>query len=194
MSAGTMDRRVRKTRNTLRLCLGKLLQEKPIQNISVKEISELADINRGTFYLHYKDVYDLLAHTEQELFEQYSELLERHSSLNESAIALFEDLLNMIQENTDLVRVLLGPNGDLQFLNQLRDLFRIKIIEPWAKNMFRTPPEDQQFFYTYIIDGSIGIIKLWVQTESDIPAKELAKMITQYALEGAAGLGMSIPG
>jgi AcrR family transcriptional regulator len=52
MAAENMDRRVRKTRTMLRLCLARLLKEKKIQEISVKEISEMADINRGTFYLH----------------------------------------------------------------------------------------------------------------------------------------------
>ena len=77
MAAENMDRRVRKTRTMLRLCLAKLLKEKKIQEISVKEISEMADINRGTFYLHYRDVFDLLESIENDLFRQFTELMER---------------------------------------------------------------------------------------------------------------------
>ena len=55
-----MDRRVRKTRESLITALITLLEKKNINEISVRELSELADINRGTFYLHYKDPYDML--------------------------------------------------------------------------------------------------------------------------------------
>ena len=79
MAAENMDRRVRKTRTMLRLCLAKLLKEKKIQEISVKEISEMADINRGTFYLHYRDVYDLLSSIEADMFCQFNAILERNA-------------------------------------------------------------------------------------------------------------------
>ncbi len=55
-----LDRRVRKTRRQLKECLTRLLKEKKIQDITVRELAEMADINRGTFYLHYKDVFDLM--------------------------------------------------------------------------------------------------------------------------------------
>ena len=51
----TIDRRIRKTRRLLRECLTALLKEKKVQDITVREIADMADINRGTFYLHYKD-------------------------------------------------------------------------------------------------------------------------------------------
>lgn len=53
-----MDRRVRKTRALLLQGLVKMMENHDIQDISVKELTELVDINRGTFYLHYDDIYD----------------------------------------------------------------------------------------------------------------------------------------
>ena len=52
MKGETLDRRIRKTRRVIRQCLTELLKTKRIQDITVREISEKADINRGTFYLH----------------------------------------------------------------------------------------------------------------------------------------------
>lgn len=60
-----VDRRVRKTKRQLRQALTQLLQQKPIKDITVREIADLVDINRGTFYLHYKDVYDMLEQIEK---------------------------------------------------------------------------------------------------------------------------------
>ena len=63
-----MDRRVRKTRALLLQGLVKMLETHDIQDISVKELTELVDINRGTFYLHYDDIYDMLHKIEDEMF------------------------------------------------------------------------------------------------------------------------------
>ena len=54
------DRRVRKTKKQLRMALTTLMMEKSVGEITVREIAELADVNRGTFYAHYTDIYDLL--------------------------------------------------------------------------------------------------------------------------------------
>lgn len=60
MGEETVDRRVRKTKKQLRECLTRLLKEKKVQDITVRELTDMADLNRGTFYLHYRDVFDLL--------------------------------------------------------------------------------------------------------------------------------------
>ena len=54
------DRRVRRTKKMLTQALTQLMQEKQIKEITVKELTDLADMNRGTFYLYYRDVYDML--------------------------------------------------------------------------------------------------------------------------------------
>ena len=82
MKEATVDRRVRKTKKILRECLTQLLKEKKIQDITVRELTEMADLNRGTFYLHYKDVFDLLEQTEEELLTAFRQLLNRLNSKN----------------------------------------------------------------------------------------------------------------
>ena len=59
------DRRVRRTKKLLTQALTQLLQEKQINEITVKELTDLADMNRGTFYLYYKDMFDMLEKIEE---------------------------------------------------------------------------------------------------------------------------------
>ncbi len=54
------DRRVRKTKSAIKHAFIQLLKEQNIENITVQDIADKADINRGTFYLHYEDKYLLL--------------------------------------------------------------------------------------------------------------------------------------
>ena len=78
------DRRVRKTRAILKQSLITLMKEKSIKHITVKELCEQSDINRGTFYLHYSDVFDLFEQVETEFFNNLKEVLDknRHDSTN----------------------------------------------------------------------------------------------------------------
>ena len=67
MDGRGVDRRVKKTKKQLRQALMDLMTEKPSKSISVRELAERADINRGTFYIHYQDVNDLLQRLEDEM-------------------------------------------------------------------------------------------------------------------------------
>ena len=79
MTSEKTDRRVRKTRKLLIEGLTQLLKEKSINEISVRELSDLVDINRGTFYLHYKDIFDMLTQIENDLFKELDTLFSSHS-------------------------------------------------------------------------------------------------------------------
>ena len=108
MGTEGMDRRVRKTRKQLRDCLILLLKEKKIQDITVRELTEMADLNRGTFYLHYKDVFDLLEQTETELLTEFYGLVSRHSAsdLKQGLSELFYEIYCLVYDNSALVEIL----------------------------------------------------------------------------------------
>ena len=110
MHGTTIDRRVKKTKKQLRLALMHLMTQKSAKSISVRELAEQADINRSTFYIHYKDVNDLLLHLEDEMAERLSELCRRHDPKDSmtGGYPFLTDLYAFIQENADLCKVLLG--------------------------------------------------------------------------------------
>lgn len=194
MSGEILDRRVRKTRSTLRKCLAQLLAEKKIQEISVKEISEMADINRGTFYLHYKDIYDLLSSIETEIFEQFSAILDKHDfeDVRENPLNIMTDLFVLVSENADLTRILLGPNGDIQFLTRLLNAFQEKALDPWVKHAGPEKANDAFYWSSYTTQGCIGIIKAWLDSGMNCPPEEAAMMVAKLVILGASSL-FSIP-
>ena len=102
------DRRVRYTKQAIRDGFLRLLAEKPIEKISVTEICREADINRGTFYAHYSDPYEL----KRSLEDQLSDALAQR--LQESGLKRLTSLqtLRLLSENRELCRVFAGPYGD----------------------------------------------------------------------------------
>lgn len=99
------DRRVRYTKQAIRDGFLRLLAEKPIEKISVTEICREADINRGTFYAHYSDPYEL----KRSLEDQLSDALAQR--LQESGLKRLTSLqtLRLLSENRELCRRLCRP-------------------------------------------------------------------------------------
>ncbi len=69
------DRRVKKTEKALAEALSTLLVNKKIQAITIRELTETADVHRSTFYTHYKDIYDLYDQLESNFFRDLNEIL-----------------------------------------------------------------------------------------------------------------------
>ncbi|MDN6618009.1 MAG: TetR/AcrR family transcriptional regulator, partial [Enterococcus sp.] len=71
-----MDRRTIKTRTAIKSAFLAILKEKSINKITISELSEKANIGRGTFYLHYHDLYDLYESIEQDLYAELVEIFD----------------------------------------------------------------------------------------------------------------------
>ena len=172
--------------NGLRTCLATLLMKKKIQDITVTELTDLADLNRGTFYLHYKDVYDLLESLEEQMFIQFNTILDEYltpSSLPDTV--LFEKIFAFIEENQDLSRILLGPNGDINYLNRIKQTLRQRLL----------PPEDIQSqssinydaLFAYSISGFLGLLDYWFDTGMKATIPEMAHLANQLISTGTRG-------
>lgn len=75
-----MDKRVMKTRRAIHSAMTRLLAEKPIEEITVTELSEKAEINRKTFYSYYSNVYMVAEEMEDEIVERFEETLRGSTS------------------------------------------------------------------------------------------------------------------
>lgn len=158
------DRRVIKTERMINSALMELLKEKSVREIKVSEISELADINRGTFYLHYRDVYDILERIEGDMFDSFNRLLDSHpvSELDQSAIPFLRDIYGFLSEYHEMCRALLGPHGDPAFAERLHKL----VCEKCAgfRGSFTEDGSEADFDYRYYfaVGGIMGIVRRWI--------------------------------
>lgn len=166
MSTEAVDRRVRRTRKQLRECLVTLLKQKKVQDITVRELTELADLNRGTFYLHYKDVFDLLEKTESELLDDFNQLVMKHDAedLKKHPYGIFVEIYTLAYDNADLVEILLGENGDLNFLNRLKQLIRDKCLHDWMEVVRTESTAVFDAYFAFIVSGCLGLVQHWLKT------------------------------
>ena len=192
MSTDSIDRRVRKTRRQLRECLISLLKEKKVQDITVRELTDMADLNRGTFYLHYKDVFDLLEKTEAELQDEFNQLVLKHDAvdLKQRQAMILNEIYSQIYENADLIEIRMGENGELHFVNSLKKLIREKCVKNWMKVLRTGNPAVFDAFISYIGSGCVGLVQYWLQTGLKETPEQMAKLTGQIITQGSEVLEM----
>jgi AcrR family transcriptional regulator len=123
--AGKVDRRVRKTKAQLREGLARLMLQKSIKEITVKELVDEVDINRSTFYLHYTDIYQMLQQIEEDALEEITQVMQNYtidSNNTEGAFYFIVQFFNILDSNKELCLALLGPHGDMAFVERIEKL------------------------------------------------------------------------
>ena len=183
------DRRVRKTKAQLREGLAHLMLEKSIKEITVKELVDKVDINRSTFYLHYADIYQMLQQIEEEALENITHILENcpvDFSNNESTLEFVTKFFAILDSDKDLCRALLGPHGDMAFVEQIENL----LAGIFLKHLPGTFPKNDsnlKYAYAFILNGCVGLIKTWLSQpvqESPAHMAELTCRLIENATQG----------
>lgn len=184
-----IDRRVRKTKQQLQDGFIQLRKKKDLKDITVKELCELTDLNRGTFYLHYKDIYDLSEQLESSLFISLQDVLDKHSldyenNLTNSPKPLLRDILQLIKDNADFCTMLLSDTGEITFINKLKKLV-LDIVFKKCINIFDFNKEEHfTYSYNFILYGCIGIIDSWLLNGLKESPEEIAQLTSKMILDG----------
>jgi len=172
-----VDRRVIKTRRQLKKGLAALMKEKSVNQITVKELVEEVDINRSTFYLHFKDIQDLLREIEENMEAQIKRAIEEHPivSGNENAFYFIEDMFRVLDEEREISKALIGPNGDMGFIHRIERIIKENSRETLEK-MFQGKKEDLKYFYAFCLSGCLGLVKVWLNEGEEKSPEEMAQM------------------
>jgi AcrR family transcriptional regulator len=186
MEEKPVDRRVRKTKRQLRLALMQLMSEKNVKDISVRELAAIADINRGTFYIHYKDVYDLLSQLEEEMAQGLIKVCRAHHA-EESSGSTFpylNDLYRFIKENADLCRVLLGANGDKAYTDRICQILRDEHLYDFVRYFYPGDESLMNYFCSFIISGNLSLALRWINTGMQESPEEMAVLAGEIIMHG----------
>jgi AcrR family transcriptional regulator len=184
------DLRVRRTRKLLQQALIEAASEKGFAHVTVRDIAERAMVNRATFYRHYEDKYDLLAH----YIEELSELIdsnEGETSPGEQPLPSLDTpppglakLLRHMQANVDFYRVMLGKQGDptfcaQSFRNYIEQGYRRILSSQAPKSDPSRPPID--LTVNYLIHAGIGAIVWWLENDQPCSPEQMAVWLYQLS-------------
>ena len=170
-----MDRRIQKTRQAIVKTFVELLNEKGFDKITINDIADRANINRGTFYLHYVDKFDLL----DKCIETYVEPLRQHCSnttdTSTDAIAL-QSIFEYLEKNFTIYKLLLSNEGAGFFRNRLYATIAQALTEVSALK-----PENNAFSdgvtIHFLTSGFIGVLEWWVNNSMTCNAQEITDQL-----------------
>lgn len=178
-----IDPRVLRTRQLLRNAVIELLEEMDIEKISVNRLAERAQINRVTFYLHYRDIPDMLEKMADEMVEDIQKVLDDHSKLEESdEWPLLENLLKHIEQNARFYKIIFTTRQVTVFTDRLFKLQSELINDRLEKR--QSPPGltesniQREIAIWYGSSALIGTIVAWLRKDMPYTPQYLAKQIT----------------
>ena len=174
---GDANRSVRTTKKKLYNALIQLLQEKDLREITVRELTGLAGISRGTFYFHYADIYALMEQMEATQLEGLCSLLDGivpNASQEEVPYALVA-LFRYMEENAEVCRALYGKSWESPFLHNAKEVVLRRCMGEFPHGT----SERDRYLLSFIVDGCFGTIQQWQQAGHMPPAPEMAETAWQ---------------
>ena len=190
------DRRSLRTRQLLWQALIALIQEKDYSEITIQDIADRANVNRVTFYLHYRDKRDLLERSAETIFNDLTSKTAPMTGENFRLDVPPEGMTlvyRYIAENAKFYRIVLGENGIPFLVNRLRQYVAELTIQRYQ---MVTPPESKapiplEIVAQYAAGSIIGLISWWLENDMPVPPDEFSYqtlLLTAYGPYWAAGI------
>jgi AcrR family transcriptional regulator len=186
-----IDRRKAKTKQQIYESLMVLIGEKGIDHVTVTDITNHANLNRGTFYLHYRDVPDMLQQLKDHVFkcvEKYVIKLNFREAIEYAdrkepyplGIQVFEEFA----KHADFLKVMFGPNGDLSYAIQFRKLMANHIYEKVSIREDNNLNIRRDYVVAYMTSAHFGMLMHWLECDLDQTPAQMASIMMNVANYG----------
>jgi AcrR family transcriptional regulator len=185
MDEKKIDKRIRYTKLFLKESLIKLLKIKPITKITIKEICDEAEVNRATFYAYYSDPQSLLDEIEQEVSDNINNYLNSLDYTYEDSkqYDMTKKILEYINQNAELFLILIGDNQESGYVKKLTSFIQERYIHIFHINK-SVKSDIAEYIYTFVVAGSVGIIRKWLTEGRKVSTDEVAGLIVQLSNNG----------
>lgn len=181
------DRRITRSKRALRGALIALIEERGLDAITVNDLCERADLNRGTFYNHFHDKENLLTALENEVLAEVALLQARMQSVTLGDMLAFRvagrpvpalvDLFEYLRGESDFLRAVLGSGGDVRFGPRLREAVCENLVQNILHEKYRTNPTPFVCYYVaFYASAYLGIIARWVENGCPETPEEMARI------------------
>jgi AcrR family transcriptional regulator len=193
MEARKQDRRVVKTKRAIHKAFASLLSEKELNAITVRDIADLADINRKTFYNYYAGVYAVLDEIEDEVIGTLEDTLDgidfreamSHPNL------FFEKLTAIINTDLDFYGHLLSMQGNVSLITKTERLLKQKTREAML-TQFSVKEEEIDILLDYTFSGMLTVYQQWFNSDRSQSIEEISEILSELCFNGLNGVLASL--
>lgn len=184
-----MDRRVIRTKKAIRNAFAQLLSVKELDDITVKDIAELADINRKTFYSYYSGVHMILEETENEIVEDFEAAIRDlpPDKLVREPYLLFSRLSAIINADIDFYEPLMKVNRSSRLIAKVSEMLKQKVRESYAA-FSGVGEETFNIMVDFTFSGLFSVYQSWFNSERRQSLGEISHTLSTLCFEGINGL------
>jgi len=190
MAKHAVDRRVARTRATLRHALHPLILKKGYEAITIKDICEAANLGRSTFYAHYTSKDDLrrsgLEIMRKQLVGRQRDALATAGEIRDRSLRFSLPMFEHARDHIRLYRALVGGRGGAIALGRIRqilsDLVRDELAATCDKNSADVMP--REFVVEYVVGAYMAVLIWWLDGGAKLPPERIDAMFQRLATEG----------
>ncbi len=188
----------KRTCKLLQQALIELTVQKGFSAVTVSDITKLAGVNRATFYRHYEDKFDLLNHYARTVYELLDSMpdaglpMPTDGSARPTAPALVA-IIEHIRANARFYRVMLGPNGEPLFADEVRRYVKQRIWRSLPARL-QTDTSAVDLYLSYSSSASMGAVLWWLNHDMPCSAETMAAICYQVSMTLSAMLEQPHPG
>ncbi|MDY0295446.1 MAG: TetR/AcrR family transcriptional regulator C-terminal domain-containing protein [Acholeplasmataceae bacterium] len=185
MNQQKIDHRVRVTHTLLKEALYRLVETKPIQDITIKELCYEANINRTTFYAHFQSVKELIENIESEVWVELLILLKRsEKDMSYFNNQIFYDVYQIASKYHQLFLLLLNKNADPHFVEKVYNLGRNAFQTSFKRSKTAKDASKMEYYYISVLNSFIGILRLWLNNNMKESPEEMAEITKSIITRG----------
>jgi len=155
-----------KTKRAFMDAFCELYSQKPIEKISVQEITNKAGYNRSSFYQHFHDIYELLDYVEKDVLS----LLHQRLHTDKGSI---QEMISVFDEKGFYLNALFGEYGGNRFLELLKANVSFESHKLNIPKDSSLSPYLMEFHLTTVL----SLLRLWYRRQRDIPSEEILSLI-----------------
>ena len=180
------NKRKTASKQEIKRAFTRLIHEKGFEGLTVMEIAREAGINRGTFYTHYIDKYDLMDKLEMETINDLKAILLRpnvgdvNDPLELIPYPLILEALIYVKQDFDFISALAGPGGDPQFVAMIKgilsELIESKISQS-TELEFKKENLPEDYALEILLSSIVAIILLWIKKGGTESPDDIATMV-----------------
>ncbi|TBL67995.1 TetR/AcrR family transcriptional regulator [Paenibacillus thalictri] len=170
-----VDRRILKSQEAMKKAVIELMTEKNFDDITIQDIADRANINRGTIYLHYQDKYDLLDKLIEAHIYELRELGEWACRLDWSSALL--PFFEYFEKNYLFFSTMLASQGAPSFRKRLFDYITEGFKDEIDKESGRNTDLSEAVMLQYTGNAYVGVIEWWIRNGMPSPPQEIAKQV-----------------
>ena len=169
------------TKKALASALKELMKTVPFSKISVGDICNMCEMNRKSFYYHFKDKYDLINWIYTSEF-----VVGLQNKIYDSEWNILEDLCDYFYEYRDVYRKALQIEGQNSFYDYFRDVLKTVFTE-YIKDVFENC-ENSEFYVTFYSDAFVASIVRWISDKDCMKPQEYTVLLRSCLMDFAKAI------